>query len=395
MYLGKMGTCSHFLSAFTIFVKFLPHKNHMDITILGIESSCDDTSAAVIRDRTLLSNVIASQAVHQKYGGVIPELASRAHQQNIVPVVDTALKEAGVTIDKIDAIAFTRGPGLLGSLLVGVSFAKGLSISHDIPLVEVNHLQGHILSHFLDLPDRQLPHPDFPFLCLLVSGGHTQIVKVDGPLDMQIVGTTIDDAAGEAFDKCAKVMGLPYPGGPVIDRLAREGDPKAFRFARPHVEGYDYSFSGLKTSFLYTLRDAVASDPGFVERRKADLCASLQTTIVEILLDKLVRASKETGIRDIAIAGGTPIYAAHNGTVVATTGHWSYGNVVMIDNGDGISTLYAHMQSAAIVSVGQTVTQGQVIGYVGSTGNSTGNHLHFEVRVNGVRQNPRNYISPP
>ena len=205
----------------------------MDITILGIESSCDDTSAAVIRDRTLLSNVIASQAVHQKYGGVIPELASRAHQQNIVPVVDTALKEAGVTIDKIDAIAFTRGPGLLGSLLVGVSFAKGLSISHDIPLVEVNHLQGHILSHFLDLPDRQLPHPDFPFLCLLVSGGHTQIVKVDGPLDMQIVGTTIDDAAGEAFDKCAKVMGLPYPGGPVIDKLAKEGDPHAFRFAKP------------------------------------------------------------------------------------------------------------------------------------------------------------------
>ena len=233
MYLGKMGTSSHFLSAFTIFVKFLPHKNHMDITILGIESSCDDTSAAVIRDRTLLSNVIASQAVHQKYGGVIPELASRAHQQNIVPVVDTALKEAGVTIDKIDAIAFTRGPGLLGSLLVGVSFAKGLSISHDIPLVEVNHLQGHILSHFLDLPDRQLPHPDFPFLCLLVSGGHTQIVKVDGPLDMQIVGTTIDDAAGEAFDKCAKVMGLPYPGGPVIDKLAKEGDPHAFRFAKP------------------------------------------------------------------------------------------------------------------------------------------------------------------
>ena len=276
----------------------------MDITILGIESSCDDTSAAVIRDRTLLSNVIASQAVHQKYGGVIPELASRAHQQNIVPVVDTALKEAGVTIDKIDAIAFTRGPGLLGSLLVGVSFAKGLSISHDIPLVEVNHLQGHILSHFLDLPDRQLPHPDFPFLCLLVSGGHTQIVKVDGPLDMQIVGTTIDDAAGEAFDKCAKVMGLPYPGGPVIDRLAKEGNPKAFRLAHPHVDGYDYSFSGLKTSFLYMLRDAVAGDPDFIERNKADLCASLQSTIVEILLDKLVRASKDTGIRDIAIAGG-------------------------------------------------------------------------------------------
>ena len=276
----------------------------MDITILGIESSCDDTSAAVLRNNVLLSNVIASQAVHIKYGGVIPELASRAHQQNIIPVVDTALKEAGVAADRIDAIAFTRGPGLVGSLLVGVSFTKGLSIARNIPMVEVNHLQGHILSHFIDLRDRTLPHPDFPFLCLLVSGGHTQIVRVDSPLEMEIIGTTIDDAAGEAFDKCAKVMGLPYPGGPVIDRLAKEGDPKAFRFAHPRVEGYDYSFSGLKTSFLYTLRDAVAADPDFIETHKADLCASLQTTIVEILLDKLVKASKEYGIRDIAIAGG-------------------------------------------------------------------------------------------
>ncbi len=276
----------------------------MDITILGIESSCDDTSAAVLRNNVLISNVIASQAVHVKYGGVIPELASRAHQQNIVPVVATALREAGITADRLDAIAFTRGPGLVGSLLVGVSFAKGLALSHDIPMVEVNHLQGHILSHFIDLPDRRLPHPDFPFLCLLVSGGHTQIVRVDSPLEMQIIGTTIDDAAGEAFDKCAKVMGLPYPGGPVIDRLAREGDPKAFRFARPHVEGLDCSFSGLKTSFLYTLRDAVAAEPDFIERRKADLCASLQHTIVSILVDKLVRASKLTGIRDIAIGGG-------------------------------------------------------------------------------------------
>ena len=251
----------------------------MDITILGIESSCDDTSAAVIRNRTLLSNVIASQAVHVKYGGVIPELASRAHQQNIIPVVDTALKEAGVTADKIDAIAFTRGPGLLGSLLVGVSFAKGLSIARNIPMVEVNHLQGHILSHFIVLPDRDLPHPDFPFLCLLVSGGHTQIVEVRSPLDMRIIGTTIDDAAGEAFDKCAKVMGLPYPGGPVIDRLAKEGDPRAFAFAKPHVEGeFDYSFSGLKTSFLYTLRDAVKQDADFVEHHKADLCASLRSS---------------------------------------------------------------------------------------------------------------------
>ena len=278
----------------------------MDITILGIESSCDDTSAAVIRNNVLLSNVIASQAVHVKYGGVIPELASRAHQQNIVPVIDTALKEAGVTADKLDAIAFTRGPGLLGSLMVGVSFAKGLSIARNIPMVEVNHLQGHILSHFLDLPDRQLPHPDFPFLCLLVSGGHTQIVKVNSPLEMEIIGTTIDDAAGEAFDKCAKVMGLPYPGGPVIDKLAKEGDPKAFRFAKPHVAELDYSFSGLKTSFLYTLRGEVAADPDFVEKHKADLCASLQHTIVEILLDKLVKAAKLTGIRDIALPAGLP-----------------------------------------------------------------------------------------
>ena len=276
----------------------------MDITILGIESSCDDTSAAVLRNNVLLSNVIASQAVHVKYGGVIPELASRAHQQNIIPVVDTALKEAGVAADRIDAIAFTRGPGLVGSLLVGVSFTKGLSIARNIPMVEVNHLQGHILSHFIDLRDRTLPHPDFPFLCLLVSGGHTQIVRVDSPLEMEIIGTTIDDAAGEAFDKCAKVMGLPYPGGPVIDRLAKEGDPKAFRFAHPRVEGYDYSFSGLKTSFLYTLRDAVAADPDFIETHKADLCASLQHTIVEILLKQLVRAAKEYDIRDIAVAGG-------------------------------------------------------------------------------------------
>lgn len=276
----------------------------MNITILGIESSCDDTSAAVLRDNTLLANVIASQNVHIKYGGVIPELASRAHQQNIIPVVDTALKEAGISADEIDAIAFTRGPGLVGSLLVGVSFAKGLSIARNIPLVEVNHLQGHILSHFIDLPDRQLPHPDFPFLCLLVSGGHTQIVRMNSPLELEIIGTTIDDAAGEAFDKCAKVMGLPYPGGPVIDKLAKEGNPDAFRFARPHVDGYDYSFSGLKTSFLYTLRDAVAGDPDFIEKHKTDLCASLQATIIRILLDKLVRASKDTGIRDIAIAGG-------------------------------------------------------------------------------------------
>ena len=290
----------------------------MDITILGIESSCDDTSAAVLRGNVLLSNVIASQAVHVKYGGVIPELASRAHQQNIIPVVDTALREAGIDASQLDAIAFTRGPGLVGSLLVGVSFTKGLSIARNIPMVEVNHLQGHILSHFIDLPDRTLPHPGFPFLCLLVRGGHTQIVRVDSPLEMEIIGTTIDDAAGEAFDKCAKVMGLPYPGGPVIDRRAKEGDPKAFRFARPRVEGYDYSFSGLKTSFLYTLRDAVAADPDFIVKHEADLCASLQSTIVEILLDKLVRASKETGIRDIAIAGGVSANSGLRDGIVET-----------------------------------------------------------------------------
>ncbi len=276
----------------------------MELTILGIESSCDDTSAAVVRGTTLLSNVIASQAVHVKYGGVIPELASRAHQQSIIPVVDAALKDAGVEVSDIDAIAFTRGPGLVGSLLVGVSFAKGLSISNNIPMVEVNHLEGHILSHFIDIEGESIAHPNFPFLALLVSGGHSQIVRVDSPLEMEIIGQTIDDAAGEAFDKCAKVMGLPYPGGPVIDRLAKEGDRNAFRFARPQVGGLDYSFSGLKTSFLYTLRDQMALNPNFIEERKADLCASLQHTICEILLDKLRRAVKLTGIKEVAIAGG-------------------------------------------------------------------------------------------
>lgn len=276
----------------------------MNTTILAIESSCDDTSAAVLRGTTLLSNVIASQAVHVKYGGVIPELASRAHQQNIIPVVDTALKEAGVEAADLDAIAFTRGPGLMGSLLVGVSFAKGLSLSHSIPMVEVNHLQGHILSHFIDVEGEDLKHPDYPFLCLLVSGGHSQIVKVTSPMEMEIMGSTIDDAAGEAFDKCAKVMGLPYPGGPVIDRLAKEGNPTAFQFARPNVDGYNYSFSGLKTSFLYTLRDEMALNPNFIEERKSDLCASLQRAITDILLKKLILAAKQTGIKDIAIAGG-------------------------------------------------------------------------------------------
>lgn len=288
-----------------------------DALILGIESSCDDTSAAVLRGTRMLSNVIASQAVHMKYGGVIPELASRAHQQHIVPVVDTALKNAGVGVADLDAVAFTRGPGLLGSLLVGVSFSKGLAVANNIPLVEVNHLQGHILSHFIDMPDEELPHPSFPFLCLLVSGGHTQIVKVTAPLEMEIVGTTIDDAAGEAFDKCAKVMGLPYPGGPVIDRLAAQGDAGRFRFARPSVSGFDYSFSGLKTSFLYFLRDRMREDPGFIEANRADLCASLQKTIVDILLDKLVKAAGKFRIRDIAIAGGVSANSGLRGGVTA------------------------------------------------------------------------------
>ena len=276
----------------------------MDITILGIESSCDDTSAAVIRGGRLLSNVIASQEVHRQYGGVIPELASRAHQQNIIPVVDRAIREAGIGMSDLDGIAFTRGPGLLGSLLVGVSFAKGLALSLDVPMMEINHLQGHICSHFIDLPDRDLPLHRFPFLCLLVSGGHSQIVLVKDYLDMEIVGTTIDDAAGEAFDKCAKLMGLPYPGGPVIDRLAKEGDPKRFKFAKPSVDGFNYSFSGLKTSFLYFLRDRMHEDPSFIDDTKADLCASLQATIIDILLAKLTKAAKQYDIRDIAIAGG-------------------------------------------------------------------------------------------
>lgn len=271
--------------------------------ILGIESSCDDTSAAVLADGLLLSNVIASQDVHAEYGGVVPELASRAHQQNIVPVVDAALKRAGVSKEELDAIAFTRGPGLLGSLLVGTSFAKGMSLGLRIPLVDVNHLQGHVLSHFIrETADDEVP--EYPFLCLLVSGGNSQLIVVRSDSDMEIIGHTIDDAAGEAFDKCAKVMGLPYPGGPVIDALAAEGNPSRFKFARPHIPGLDYSFSGLKTSFLYTLRDAVAAEPDFIEKNKADLAASLQATIIAILMDKLDKAVKETGVRTVAIGGG-------------------------------------------------------------------------------------------
>ena len=297
--------------------------------ILAIESSCDDTSAAVLRDGLLLSNVTASQGVHEEFGGVVPELASRAHQLNIVPVVDAALRRAGVTADQLSAIAFTRGPGLLGSLLVGTSFAKGLALSQDIPLVEVNHLQAHILAHFIQtaypqpLPEgkgekkptpspslkgRELApahqSPGFPFLCLLVSGGNSQIVLVKDHYTMEIIGQTIDDAAGEAFDKCAKIMGLPYPGGPWIDRLAKEGNAEAFQFSKPHIPEYNYSFSGLKTSFLYFLRDQLKENPDFIEENKADLCASLQKTIIDILINKLKKAAKDMGIKEIAVAGG-------------------------------------------------------------------------------------------
>lgn len=275
----------------------------MSITILGIESSCDDTSAAIIRDGILLSNVIAGQKVHEEYGGVVPELASRAHQQNIVPVVDTAIKRAGITKHNIDAIAFTRGPGLLGSLLVGTSFAKGLSLGLNIPIVDVNHLHGHVLSHFIRQKEDDIV-PEYPFLCLLISGGNSQIILVKNYNDMEVLGQTIDDAAGEAFDKCAKVMGLPYPGGPHIDRLAAEGDATRFKFSKPHIPGLDYSFSGLKTSFLYTLRDAKKLDSDFVEHNKADLAASLQRTIIEILLDKLRKAVDLTGVKQVAIGGG-------------------------------------------------------------------------------------------
>lgn len=274
------------------------------ITVLGIESSCDDTSAAVIQDGFLRSNVVAGQKVHEAYGGVVPELASRAHQQNIIPVVDAALKQAGIGVADISAVAFTRGPGLMGSLLVGTSFAKGLARAKDIPLVEVNHLQAHILAHFIEVEGEAHVSPCFPFLCLLVSGGNSQIVLVRDYHDMEVIGQTIDDAAGEAFDKCAKVMGLPYPGGPWIDRLAAQGNPKAFQFSKPHIAGYDYSFSGLKTSFLYKLRDALVENPNFIEENKTDLCASLQKTIVDILMDKLKKAAKDLGIREVAVAGG-------------------------------------------------------------------------------------------
>lgn len=320
-----------------------------DVVILGIESSCDDTSAAVIRNGELLSNVVASQGVHEEYGGVVPELASRAHQQNIVPVVDTALKRAGVERSQLSAVAFTRGPGLMGSLLVGTSFAKGFARSLDLPMIEVNHLQGHILAHFIKQPGEEIEVPQFPFLCLLVSGGNSQIVRVDSFSKMEIIGQTIDDAAGEAMDKCSKVMGFGYPGGPIIDKYARQGNPKAFTFSKPNIPGYDYSFSGLKTSFLYNLRDWVKDDLDFIEKNKEDLCASLERTIVEILMKKLKQAAKDTGIKQVAVAGGVSAntglrnafldyskrfgwkvfiprfsYTTDNAAMIAVAGHYKY-----------------------------------------------------------------------
>lgn len=274
------------------------------IYILGIESSCDDTAAAICRNELILSNEVASQNVHKEYGGIVPELASRAHQQNIIPVVDLAIKRAGISPDKISAVAFTRGPGLLGSLLVGSSFAKGFSLAREIPLIEVNHLQGHVLSHFIKENELDNLEPEFPFLCLLVSGGNSQLIVVRDYLDMEIIGQTIDDAAGEAFDKCAKVLGLPYPGGPLIDKLAKKGNPKAFKFAKPRIPGLDYSFSGLKTSFLYFIRDRLKGNPNFIEENIADISASLQSTIIHVLINKLKKAALETGISTIAVAGG-------------------------------------------------------------------------------------------
>ena len=274
------------------------------ITILGIESSCDDTSAAIVENGVIRSNIIASQKVHEAYGGVVPELASRAHQQNIVPVVDQAIKQAGISREQISAVAFTRGPGLLGSLLVGTSFAKGFSLALDIPMIEVNHLQGHVLAHYIKENEDDTRKPVFPHLCLLVSGGNSQIILVSGYLDMEVIGQTIDDAAGEAFDKCAKVMGLPYPGGPLIDKLAKEGNPDAINLSKPKIPGLNYSFSGLKTSFLYHLRDELKVNENYIEENKADLSASLQKTIIDILMGKLVRAAKETGIKEITVAGG-------------------------------------------------------------------------------------------
>lgn len=288
------------------------------IIILGIESSCDDTAAAIIQDGVLLSNIISSQKVHEAYGGVVPELASRAHLQNIIPVVDQAIKQAGIKKEDLTSIAFTRGPGLMGSLLVGTSFAKGLSAALNIPMVDVNHLQAHVLAHFIKEDKNDFNQPQFPFLCLLVSGGNSQIILVKSYKEMKIIGQTIDDAAGEAFDKCAKVMGLGYPGGPIVDKLAKEGNSDKFKFNKPHLKGYDYSFSGLKTSFLYLIRDELQKDPDFIEKNKADLCASLQKTVVDVLMDQLRKASKDLNIKEVAVAGGV---SANSGLRAAFEDH--------------------------------------------------------------------------
>ena len=317
-----------------------------DIYILGIESSCDDTSAAVLKNGVILSNVTASQDVHRAYGGVVPELASRAHQQNIVPVVDQAIKRAGITKEKLSAVAYTRGPGLMGSLLVGVNFAKGFSRALNIPLLDVNHLQGHVLAHFIKESDDDASAPPLPFICLLVSGGNSQIVQVNAYNDIKVLGQTIDDAAGEAIDKCSKVMGLGYPGGPVIDKLARQGNPHAYQFAEPQVADFDYSFSGLKTSFLYHLRDWVNEDPDFVEHHKNDLAASLEYTIVDILMKKLRLAVKATGITHVAVAGGV---SANNGLRNAFHGHaQKYGWTIYIPKFS-----YTTDNAAMIAIVGQ------------------------------------------
>ncbi len=299
-------------------------ETNKNIIILGIESSCDDTSAAIICNDLILSNEVSGQSVHEAYGGVVPELASRAHQQNIIPVVDLAIKKAGISMDEISAVAFARGPGLLGSLLVGTSFAKGFALAKQIPLIEVNHLHGHVLAHFIKDPNIELKSPEFPFLCLLVSGGNSQIIIVRDHLELEVIGQTIDDAAGEAFDKCAKVMGLPYPGGPLIDKLAKTGNASAYLFSKPKIPGLDYSFSGLKTSFLYFIRDRIAENPHFIEENKADICASLQDTIIKVLMSKLIKAAKETGIRTIAVAGGVSANSGLREALIeaATLRHW-------------------------------------------------------------------------
>nr|WP_319399702.1 tRNA (adenosine(37)-N6)-threonylcarbamoyltransferase complex transferase subunit TsaD [uncultured Carboxylicivirga sp.] len=328
----------------------------MSVIILAIESSCDDTSAAVFKDEVILSNCVANQDVHKAFGGVVPELASRAHQQNIIPVVDKAIKDANIKKEEIDAVAFTRGPGLMGSLLVGTSFAKAFALTNKLPLIDVNHLHAHVLAHFIKENTEDNDQPEFPFLCLLVSGGNSQIVLVKSHLEMEIIGQTIDDAAGEAFDKCAKVMGLPYPGGPLIDKLASQGNPDAFVFSKPRITNYNYSFSGLKTSFLYFLRDQIKVNPDFIEDNKADICASLQKTIIDILMDKLIKAAKDTGIKHIALAGGVSAnsglrnrlnelakkhnwvthipkfaYTTDNAAMIAITGYYKYLQEEFVD----------------------------------------------------------------